>query len=46
MNSNKRTFERRDLLSGCGHFGSRAGINELIELRWITIGTYPHHYLF
>jgi hypothetical protein len=45
MNSNKKTFERRDLLSS-GRFGSRAGISELTELRWITIETNPHHYLF
>jgi acyl-CoA reductase-like NAD-dependent aldehyde dehydrogenase len=32
--------------SGYGRFGSRAGINEFTELRWITIETKPHHYPF
>jgi acyl-CoA reductase-like NAD-dependent aldehyde dehydrogenase len=32
--------------SGYGRFGSRAGIHEFTELRWITIETKPHHYPF
>lgn len=32
--------------SGYGLFGSRAGIHEFTELRWITIETKPNHYPF
>jgi acyl-CoA reductase-like NAD-dependent aldehyde dehydrogenase len=32
--------------SGYGRFGSRAGIHEFTELRWITIETKSHHYPF
>ena len=32
--------------SGYVRFGSRAGIHEFTELRWITIETKPHHYPF
>jgi acyl-CoA reductase-like NAD-dependent aldehyde dehydrogenase len=32
--------------SGYGRFGSRVGIHEFTELRWITIETKPHHYPF
>jgi acyl-CoA reductase-like NAD-dependent aldehyde dehydrogenase len=32
--------------SGYGRFGSRAGIQEFTELRWITVETQPHHYPF
>ena len=32
--------------SGYGRFGSRAGINEFTELRWITIEAKPHQYPF
>jgi acyl-CoA reductase-like NAD-dependent aldehyde dehydrogenase len=30
--------------SGYGRFGSKAGINEFTELRWITIETGPQHF--
>ena len=31
--------------SGYGRFGSKAALEEFIELRWITIRRAPTHYL-
>lgn len=33
-------------VSGCGHFGGDAAVNEFTELRWITIEDAGQHYPF